>query len=315
MIDKIAAIGKVELTPECKAKINAALTMYELLSEDQKKLVTNVEILTKAEADYKTLEDGGTIGGNPDDNQPGDDKNQQEADKKAAQAVIDKIAAIGKVAYTAQSKSLIDQARAAYNALTAAQKALVNNYNLLTAAEASYQQLQVQADNAAVKGKVYGVSGYSYKVTDVNKKTVTVVGITNKNSKKIKVGNTVKIGNITFKITDVGASAFKNCKKATSATVGANVKTIGANAFAGCKNLKSVKISSKNLTSIGKKAFFGDGSLKTITIKSAKLKKVGAKAFSGINKKAKIKVPAKKLKAYKKLLKNKGQKKSVKITK
>ena len=104
-------------------------------------------------------------------------------------------------------------------------------------------------------------------------------------------------------------------KKATSATVGANVKTIGANAFAGCKNLKSVKISSKNLTSIGKKAFFGDGSLKTITIKSAKLKKVGAKAFSGINKKAKIKVPAKKLKAYKKLLKNKGQKKSVKITK
>ena len=315
VIDKIAAIGKVELTPECKAKINAAQTMYELLNEDQKKLVTNADLLTKAEADYKTLENGGTIGGDPGDNQPGDDKNQQEADKKAAKAVIDKIAAIGKVAYTAQSKALIDQARAAYNALTNAQKALVSNYSVLTAAESNYQQLKAQADNAVVKGKVYEVSGYSYKVTDVNKKTATVVGIANKNSKKIKVGNTVKIQNTVFKITAIGTSAFKNCKKATSATVGTNVKTVGANAFSGCKKLKSVKISSKNLTSIGKKAFYGDGSLKTITIKSTKLKKVGAKAFSGINKKAKIKVPAKKLKAYKKLLKNKGQKKSVKITK
>ena len=175
--------------------------------------------------------------------------------------------------------------------------------------------MKAQADNAVVKGKVYKVSGYSYKVTDVKKKTVTVIGIANKSSKKIKVGNTVKIQKVAFKITAISASAFKNCKKATSATVGTNVKTIGANAFSGCKKLKSVKISSKNLTSIGKKAFYGDGNLKTITIKSSKLKTVGAKAFSGINKKAKIKVPAKKLKAYKKLLKNKGQKKSVKITK
>ncbi len=74
-------------------------------------------------------------------------------------------------------------------------------------------------------------------------------------------------------------------------------------------------MNSKNLTSLGKSVFYKDGNLKSIVIKSSKLKKVGSKAFYGINKKAKIKVPSKKLKAYKKLMKNKGQKKTVKITK
>lgn len=303
VMDKIAAIGAVTLTPECRAKINAAKTLYDMLTAEQKAKVTNANVLTKAESDYKVLESGGSIG---------DDK---EADKAAAKAVEGKIAAIGKVTYTSQCKSKIDLARKAYNALTSAQKALVTNYNVLTAAESAYQRLKTQADNAVKKGKVYKVAGYSYKVTSVAKKTVTVTGITNKKSKKIKVGNTVKIKKISFKITAIGTSAFKNCKKATTATVGSNVKTIGTNAFYGCNKLKSVKLNGKNLTQIGKKAFYKDGSLKTITIKSTKLKKVGSKAFYGINKKAKIKVPSKKLKAYKKLFKNKGQKKSVKITK
>lgn len=303
VMDKIAAIGDITLTPECKAKINAAKTLYETLTEEQKKQVTNAGVLTKAESDYKTLEGGGSIS---DDN---------EADKAAAKSVVDKIAAIGTVAYTAESKGKIDLARNAYNALTNAQKALVTNYNVLTAAENAYLQLKTQADNDVKKGDVYKVGGYSYKVTDAAKKTVTVTGIANKNGKKITVGSTVKIKNAAYKITAIGASAFKNCKKATTATIGSNVKTIGANAFYGCKKLKSVKLNSKNLTNIGKKAFYKDGNLKTITIKSMKLKKVESKAFYGIHKRAKIRVPSKKLKAYQKLLKNKGQKKSVKIIK
>lgn len=303
VMDKIAAIGDITLTPECKAKINAAKTLYETLTEEQKKQVTNAGVLTKAESDYKTLEGGGSIS---DDN---------EADKAAAKSVVDKIAAIGTVAYTAESKGKIDLARNAYNALTNAQKALVTNYNVLTAAENAYLQLKTQSDNDVKKGDVYKVGGYSYKVTDAAKKTVTVTGIANKNGKKITVGSTVKIKNAAYKITAIGASAFKNCKKATTATIGSNVKTIGANAFYGCKKLKSVKLNSKNLTNIGKKAFYKDGNLKTITIKSMKLKKVESKAFYGIHKRAKIRVPSKKLKAYQKLLKNKGQKKSVKIIK
>ena len=46
-----------------------------------------------------------------------------------------------------------------------------------------------------------------------------------------------------------------------------------------------------------------------------KLKKVGKNALKGIKATAKIKVPAKKLSVYKKLFKNKGQGRRVKIVK
>ena len=65
--------------------------------------------------------------------------------------------------------------------------------------------------------------------------------------------------------------------------------------------------------SIGAKSFNGCKSLKKIDIKSTVLKKIGAKAFSGINAKAVIKAPKKQLKAYKKVLKGKGQGKKVRI--
>ena len=59
----------------------------------------------------------------------------------AAKAVMEKIQAIGTVSFSADSKAKIDAARAAYNALTAEQKALVTNASVLTAAEAEYQKL------------------------------------------------------------------------------------------------------------------------------------------------------------------------------
>lgn len=68
---------------------------------------------------------------------------------------------------------------------------------------------------------------------------------------------------------------------------------------------------SANVTTIGKKAFAGCKKLKKITIKSKKLRSVGKKAFKGISKNAVIKVPKAKKKAYTKLLKNKGQARSV----
>ena len=53
----------------------------------------------------------------------------------AANAVTAKINAIGTIADTAESRSKINDARTAYNALTDTQKALVTNYDTLTTAE------------------------------------------------------------------------------------------------------------------------------------------------------------------------------------
>ncbi len=71
---------------------------------------------------------------------------QAAADQAAADAVIAKIDAIGEVVYSDESKSKIDAARAAYDALTDAQKALVTNAAVLTAAEESYAGLKAAAE-------------------------------------------------------------------------------------------------------------------------------------------------------------------------
>ncbi len=111
----IDAIGTVTL--ESKDAIDAARDAYDALTDEQKALVTNLDVLTAAEAAYAQLL----------------------ADEAAAKAVSDLIDAIGTV--TPESKDAIDAARDAYDALTDEQKALVTNLDVLIAAEIAYAAL------------------------------------------------------------------------------------------------------------------------------------------------------------------------------
>lgn len=155
-----------------------------------------------------------------------------------------------------------------------------------------------------------------FKVTDnrVENLTVTYTAPTNKKKTKVNIPNYTTYKGIKFKVTKISAKAFKNNKKLKQVSIAASITDIGADAFSGCTNLKTVTIG-KGLKTIGKNAFRNCKKLTKITIKSTKLKTVGKNALKGINKKCKIKVPKSKLTKYKKLFKNKGQKKSVKITK
>lgn len=74
-----------------------------------------------------------------------------ELDQMAADEVIAKITAIGTVTYTPESKALIDAARTAYDALTAAQQALVTNYSTLTDAETAYTTAEETAYTEGVE--------------------------------------------------------------------------------------------------------------------------------------------------------------------
>ena len=143
------------------------------------------------------------------------------------------------------------------------------------------------------KGKVYTAGNLKYKVTKSAYKngTVSVYAPTKKTLTSVSVPATVKIGGYTFNVTAIGDKAFNGCTKLKKVTIGSKVTTIGKQAFNGCKALTSITISSKVL------------------------KTVGSSALKGISAKAVIKVPAAKLSAYQKLLKGKGQKSSVKITK
>ena len=126
-IDKAAAaavdslvdeIGDVTL--DSKQAIETARAAYDNLTPTQKTYVTKLNTLTAAEAAYKNL-----------------------VDQKAADDVMEKINEIGEV--TLDSKTAIEAARAAYNALTPDQKPLVENYNVLTDAEAELARLEAEA--------------------------------------------------------------------------------------------------------------------------------------------------------------------------
>lgn len=81
-----------------------------------------------------------------------------EENAAAAKAVDGKIGEIGTV--TLESKAKIDIARAAYDALNSAQKALVTKLNTLKAAEAKYKELKDAADKlAADKAAAKAVDG------------------------------------------------------------------------------------------------------------------------------------------------------------
>ena len=167
------------------------------------------------------------------------------------------------------------------------------------------------------------INGTQYYITSINPSAfegntlITSVEITAE-IKSIKANTfknciNLKTVSIPAQVKTIEKSAFEGCKKLSKVIWwGKNVKTIGDRAFKGCIALKKIVIPQK-VTKIGKSAFEGCKKLKTITFKTTKLSKVGSKAFKGIHAKACMKVPKTKLKEYKKKLKNKGQRKSVKI--
>ncbi len=139
-----------------------------------------------------------------------------------------------------------------------------NNNSASKSDDTAYTQNKNSGKTESVIGKTFVYKKAAYKITDKN--TVTYIKTQKKKTASVTVPKTAIYQGKTYKITKIGANAFKNCKK-----------------------------------------------LKKLTIKTATLKKVGKNALKGVNKKCRIKVPAKKYKKYKKLFKNKGQKKSVRV--
>ena len=114
-IDALPEAGKVTLAE--RDAVKAAQDAYDALSAEQKEYLTFAQA-AKVTALAKRIAE------------------LEAAPIKSVEALID---AIGTV--TLDSKSAIDEARAAYDKLTAAQQARVSNYATLTAAETTYAKL------------------------------------------------------------------------------------------------------------------------------------------------------------------------------
>lgn len=122
--EKIAALGEIKDLSQ-KEAVMAARAAFDALSEEQKALVVNQEVLNAAELKISELEVAA------------------KEDQAAAQSVIDQINGLGKITGLNQ-KQAVQAARDAYNKLTDAQKAYVSEdvLKLLTAAEAEITKLE-----------------------------------------------------------------------------------------------------------------------------------------------------------------------------
>lgn len=130
VVAAIDALGSIT-SLERKAEVTAARVAYDALDDFQKVFVNNYTMLVAAEAAILKLEGGST----------------------ALNAVIGQIDQIGEVS-SLDNKAAVEAARAAYDALSDAEKALVTNYDVLTAAEAAIAVLQKTANDKAAAAAV-----------------------------------------------------------------------------------------------------------------------------------------------------------------
>ena len=109
VVNQIKQIDEtIELTDECEAKITTARKAYDSLTREEKRYVSNYDVLLKAEEQLAVLK-------------------KEKADKEAADAVIAQIDALPTAEnVTLEHQEAIDLARDAYSKLTDDQKKLVS---------------------------------------------------------------------------------------------------------------------------------------------------------------------------------------------
>ena len=136
--------------------------------------------------------------------------------------------------------------------------ALTQNPPQATETESPKQDEDVTTISLPKENAKYTIGKYTYKVTNSTeeKKTVTLIKA-KKSIKTASIPATVKIEGYTYKVTAIGARAFKGNQGLTRVVIGKNVTAIGKEAFCGCKNLKKIIVKGKPISKIGKNAWKG----------------------------------------------------------
>lgn len=115
----------------------------------------------------------------------------------------------------------------------------------------------------------------------VNGNSATVIGYVEEElPKDLVIPETIEYNGLTFDVTAIGESSFKNCGIIETLVVSEKVTNIlgreNYGAFAGCNNLKTVEL--KSVVTIGSEAFSGCNKLKWINLGNS-LKETEWKAF------------------------------------
>ena len=132
------------------------------------------------------------------------------------------------------------------------------------------------------------INGIYYKL-DSKKGTAEVVADLHKYTGKVVIPETFTFEGKVYRVTSIGASAFKDCTELSSVTFPASVKTIGNEAFRNCTSLTKHTLP-EGLTSIGQYAFADCTKLASVYIPQS-VTSIGQYAFSNCSKLAKIILP------------------------
>lgn len=132
------------------------------------------------------------------------------------------------------------------------------------------------------------IDGVYYKL-DAKKGTAEVVADLSKYTGDVVIPETFTFEGKEYRVTTIGASAFKNCTALTSVSFPASVKTIGNEAFANCTSLTELTLP-EGLTSIGQYAFADCTHLTFVYIPQS-VTSIGQYAFSNCSSLAKIILP------------------------
>lgn len=151
-----------------------------------------------------------------------------------------------------------------------------------------------QSKKPARVGKIIKDSqGNRYKVTSSNRRKPTVKFYSpGAKVKKVVISECVRIDGINYYVTALRSRAFEGNRKVTSVRLGGKVNTIGDRAFRNCRKLRDLYIQCTKL----------------------KPDNIGNRVFDGVCSGVRVSVPRSKLEEYRKMLQDKGLKKTVPVT-
>ena len=123
----------------------------------------------------------------------------------------------------------------------------------------------------------------TYDIIDYDEKTVRVTGFLGNASGDLVIPDTVRIGEETFNVTEIGKSAFADCTGFDGTLkIGANVRVIQDYAFSGCEYLSGFLEIPDSVETIGEFAFSSCRGIESLSIGS-KVKTIGNSAFAMCN--------------------------------
>ena len=137
-------------------------------------------------------------------------------------------------------------------------------------------------------GICYNILSEEDRTVEVTFKGTSYSVYPNEYTGSVVIPARVVYNNLTYSVTSIGNSTFRNCSSLTSIEIPNSVTSIGEGAFRGCTGLTSIEIPN-SVTRIGGYAFYGSG-LRSIEIPNS-VTNIGDYAFYGCSGLTSIVIP------------------------